>query len=121
MILPDSSIWIDHLAKADPFLVELLAGGRVAGHPLVTAEVMLGSLATRARTESQLDSLYQIAPASIAQTRTLVESRRLWSGGIGYVDANLLASALLTSGTKVLTRDKRFQAHAERLGIAYIR
>ena len=49
----------------------------------------------------------------------LIERESFWSTGIGYTDAHILASALLTLGGKLWTRDKRLQAQAERVGVAY--
>lgn len=50
---------------------------------------------------------------------TLIENDDLIATGIGYKDAHLLASALLTPGGKLWTRDKKLRLQAARLGIAY--
>ena len=102
MILPDSSVWIDHLVRPSARLTQLLEDEQVVGHALVTAEVMLGSLARRDYTARKLDDLDQLVLASVEQTRWLIERRQLWSVGIGYVDANLLASTLRTPGTLLM-------------------
>ena len=49
----------------------------------------------------------------------MIEARELHGTGIGYVDAHLLAATFLDSDGKLWTRDKRLQAQAERLGVAY--
>nr|MBW4036397.1 type II toxin-antitoxin system VapC family toxin [Pseudomonadota bacterium] len=38
--------------------------------------------------------------------------------GIGYIDAHLLASTLLTPDAALWTRDRRLHAAAQRLGLA---
>ena len=49
----------------------------------------------------------------------LIDVENLFASGIGYTDAHLLASALLTAGGKLWTRDRKLHAQAERLGVAY--
>ena len=44
MILPDSSVWIDHLRHGELRLVEFLGDDQVLVHPFVAAEIALGSL-----------------------------------------------------------------------------
>lgn len=40
----DTSIWMDHIDRADDLLVELLREGRILFHPMVIGEIMLGPL-----------------------------------------------------------------------------
>lgn len=47
----------------------------------------------------------------------MIEYDALWGTGLGYVDAHLLASARLTAGTRIWTRDQRLAAAAARLGV----
>jgi hypothetical protein len=54
-----------------------------------------------------------------ADVMRLIEVQQLHSTGIGYVDAHLLASARLTPGGKLWTRDTRLHVQADRLGIAF--
>ena len=49
---------------------------------------------------------------------TLVAYHRLWGSGVGWVDAHLLASALL-SGVRLWTLDRPLARQAERLGVAF--
>jgi hypothetical protein len=53
-----------------------------------------------------------------AQEPTGIEWHKLYSCGIGYVDAYLLASARITPGARLCSRDKRPRAQAERPGVA---
>jgi predicted nucleic acid-binding protein len=118
MVLADTSIWIDHLARGDGELARLLGGEAVLGHPFVTAEIALGSLSDPAATIASLETLPQARMASHGELMHLIESERLGGGGIGLVDAHLLAACRL-SGVAIWTRDKRLHAQAQRLGCAW--
>ena len=48
-----------------------------------------------------------------------IEHYRLMGKGIGYIDAHLLASAMLTNGATLWTRDKRLNAIAANLQIEF--
>jgi hypothetical protein len=47
-----------------------------------------------------------------AERITGVKERKLMGRGIGYVDAHLLASTLLTPGTQLWTLDRKLQSLA---------
>lgn len=49
----------------------------------------------------------------------MVEWHKLFSTGIGFVDAHLLAGVKMTDNATLLTKDDRLHVQAERLGIAY--
>ena len=121
MILVDTSVWIDHLRAHDTVLADLLGQGQVASHPFVIGELALGNLRQRARILVDLQSLPQTAVATGAEILRFIEVHSLAGLGIGYVDAHLLAGALLTPGTSLWTRDKGLRAAAERLGLAALR
>lgn len=119
MILVDTSVWIDHLHRSEPALVELLNGASVLQHPMVLGELALGSMRNR---EELLDSLAGLPSARVAahdEVMRFIEQRQLYGGGLSLVDVHLLASVLLTSGARLWTRDKRLHAAAGSLGIAY--
>ena len=59
--------------------------------------------------------------ATAAELLAFVEHHKLFGVGIGYVDAQLLASARLTDDAELWTRDRRLHAVADRLGLAYAR
>ncbi|SLN62987.1 Ribonuclease VapC32 [Roseivivax jejudonensis] len=118
MILADTSVWIDHLRHGDPDLARHLDAGEVACHPLVVAELALGTLRARDEILGLLDGLPALPLATVAEVRAMIEARRLMSRGIGYVDAGLVASCLLTPGTTLWSRDRRLAAVADQLGIA---
>lgn len=119
MILVDTAVWIDHLRDNDPHLAGLLDAGAVLGHPWVTGELALGSLQNRVEILRLLDDLAQATIATAAELRELVERQQLFSLGIGYVDAQLLAATMLTTDAALWTRDRRLHAAAQRLGVAY--
>ena len=119
MILVDTAIWIDHLRDGDAHLGILLDRGLVLGHPWVTGELALGSIRNRLEILRLLDDLPQATVATAAEVRELVEQRELFSVGIGYVDAQLLAATMLSTDAALWTRDRRLHAPAQRLGLAY--
>ncbi|WP_423367715.1 type II toxin-antitoxin system VapC family toxin [Burkholderia sp. LMG 32019] len=118
MILVDTSVWIDHLSAGDATLTTLLEAERVLIHPFVAGELALGSLRDR---ETVLDALRDLPAAAAAtddEVQRMIDVAPLYGLGIGYVDAHLLASVRLTSGSKLWTRDRRLLAAAERLQLA---
>jgi predicted nucleic acid-binding protein len=119
VILVDTSIWVDHLRSADAELAGLLEGGAVLGHPWVTGELALGSLAHRDEVIGLLTGLGQAVVATDAEMRLLIDREGLYGKGIGYVDAQLLASARLTPDARLWTRDKRLAEIAAGLGRGY--
>ena len=119
MIIVDTSIWVDHLKSGDPELTILLNAEKVFGHPLIVAELALGSLRSRELVLNLLDDLPQAQVASTAEVRTFIEANALYSRGIGYVDVSLLASCLLSTDTRIWTRDKRLARAAVDLKIGH--
>ena len=119
MILVDTSVWIDHLRDGNPALVALLLDSQVLAHPWVTGEIALGNLANRGEVLGLLGNLSQAAVATDTELRTLIDRHRLFGCGIGYVDVQLLAATMLTSGSALWSRDKRLAAIAADLGIAH--
>ncbi|MDO8666816.1 MAG: hypothetical protein Q7J79_09410 [Gemmatimonadales bacterium] len=117
-ILVDSSIWIQHLHRGLAPMQALLAEGSVAIHLFVRGEVALGRLHNRAEI---LASLHTLPPATIAgheEVLVLIEHQHLAGSGLGWVDAHLLASALIDH-TRLWTLDRPLAHAAERLGVAY--
>ena len=117
MILVDTSVWIDHLRAGNKDLRNLLNQGQVVIHPFIVAELALGSLKRRAQTLALLDLLPQVRVAQLSEVRRMIESRRLYSLGIGLTDAHLIASAFINAPTLLWTKDRRLRKAAERLGI----
>ena len=119
MILPDTAIWIDHIHGKDEQLAALLRGRMVLVHPFVIGEIALGSMK---RYDAIIESLTALKPTPVAsdeEVRVMIRQHKIMGAGIGYVDAHILASAMLVSGGSVWTRDKRLRRVAEAMDIAY--
>ena len=117
-VLADTSIWVDHFRRADAQLANLLDHGDVVIHPFVIGELFLGGLP---KSSGVLDDLNTLPKATIASNDEVLEfiaKRKLSGLGIGYVDAHLLASTMLTLEAAIWTRDKRLLAAARSLKLA---
>ena len=118
MILVDSSVWIDHLRRADEILTGLLDRKQVLMHPFVLGELALGHLRQRDVVLEALQDLHQATMARDEEVMHVIERQRLFGLDLGYVDAHLLAAVQLTPQASLWTRDKRLLAAAERLSLA---
>ena len=92
--------------------------GRLMMHPYVIGELSMGNLHDRAGFLKDLRRMDEAVKATDDEVFNLIETNRLFGSGIGWVDAHLLASTLLTDDVKLWTRDRRLNAAAERLGCA---
>jgi predicted nucleic acid-binding protein len=117
LILADTSVWIDHLRSENREMRRHLSQGDIVIHPFIIAELALGSLQDRGKTLALLDLLPQVRIPQLAEVRLLIETRRLYSLGVGLTDAYLIASILINSPTLLWTRDKPLRKVAEDLGI----
>ncbi|MCA0316827.1 MAG: VapC toxin family PIN domain ribonuclease [Proteobacteria bacterium] len=118
MILVDSSIWIDHLRATDARLSALLVRKEAVVHPFVLGELLLGMGANRPALMETFGDLPQAKVATRDEVLVLIDRHRLYGRGIGYVDAHLIASALLMIEARVWSRDRRLMTIAGELGIA---
>jgi hypothetical protein len=118
MILADTSVWVGHLRAASPHLQLALEEGRMLAHPLVIGELACGNLRQRTVILEALQALPSATPATHEEVLRLVEDRRLWGRGLGWIDAHLLASARLT-GCRLWTLHRRLRRAARDLGVAY--
>ena len=119
MILVDTSIWIDHLRSGSPTLAALLENDLVRTHNFVIGELACGNLRNRAEVLGLLQSLPQLAPATEDEALFFIEQQCLMGRGIGYIDAHLLAAAVM-HGARLWTKDKRLKAIAEEKGWAHV-
>jgi len=117
MVLADTSIWVEHLRRGEPALAKRLSDGLVLMHPFVTGELACGNLKNRSAILTDLEALPPARVASNPEVRQLVEERKLWGRGLGWIDAHLLASALL-SNCQFWTLDKRLEHTAAELGLS---
>ncbi|MCL4132735.1 UNVERIFIED_CONTAM: hypothetical protein GTU68_034106 [Idotea baltica] len=120
MILVDTSVWIDHLRDGNAILTRLLNEGHVLCHPLVVAEIALGSLKSREQVLGLLDDLRSVPIASTEEVRTLITTRKFFARGVGYVDVSLIASCLLLPRCMLWTSDKRLNVLADELDIRFV-
>jgi len=104
MILVDTSIWIDHLIKFNGELVKLLNSNRVCIHPFIIGELSCGNISNRKEILSLLNALPRVEPALEEEVITLIENKKLYGIGLGFVDVNLIASALIHE-VKIWTYD----------------
>lgn len=118
MILVDTSVWVAHFRQSVPLLKELLMEGHVLTHPSVIGELACGALPRRPQVLRWLGRIRTADVAHDAEVLTLIDEKHLWGRGIGWIDAHLLASALIT-GCELWTRDKRLRVAAQKLGLAF--
>lgn len=121
MVLVDTSVWIRSLAGKEPFrgiVDRLLADERVLGHELVYGELLIGDPGARSAMLAQYVRFSYAASVPHAEVMALVRARRLFGRGIGWIDAHLLASALV-SGALLYTADGPLAAIARELKIAH--
>ena len=96
MILVDTSVWVDHLRSGNRELKNLLGNEEVLVHPFVIGELACGSMGNREEILRLLRQLPEAPSAENHEVLALVEGKRLWGIGVGWVDVHLLASALLS-------------------------
>ena len=116
MILVDTSIWIDHLTKSDDDLIALLKLGKVCIHPFIIGELSCGNISNRSEILSLLKALPRVEPALENEVFTLIENKKLFGIGLGYIDVHLLTSALIHN-VKLWTRDKNLNKSAIKLTV----
>lgn len=117
MTLVDTSVWIDHLRKADPDLAKRLYDGAVVCHPFVIGEIALGDITRRPDVLELLQALPALDVAAHEIVLRFVEQHDLAASGLGWVDVHLLTAAR-TSGAQLLTHDRKLRAQAVRLRLA---
>jgi hypothetical protein len=118
VILVDTSVWIDHLRSGDPQLAAILARDSVLVHPFVIGELALGTLRQPELILTSLAKLPAAMKAKDSEVLGFIYKWKIAGLGIGYIDAHLLASAMLTAGASFWTRDKRLKEAAIRLSLA---
>jgi len=118
MVLADSSVWVAHLREGAVGLDALLKEGHVLCHPFVIGELACGNLKNRVEILSLLQALPAAVHAMHEEVMHFIESHGLMGKGLGYVDAHLLVSAVLTQAP-LWTFDKKLQESSSRLGLSY--
>jgi hypothetical protein len=64
-----------------------------------------------------MGALWEVKVARLSEVRRMIEYHALYSRGIGLIDAHLIASCLITSGTELWTPDISLRNVAQSLRI----
>ena len=118
MILVDTSVWIDHFHQSDEDLKKLLLSNQVCIHPYIFGELSCGNISNRKEVLSLLTTLRSIDLVLDEEVFILIEERKLFGKGLGFIDIHLLASALINR-VLIWTRDKSLMQVARELGVNY--
>jgi predicted nucleic acid-binding protein len=118
VILADTSVWADHFNRTDPVMTRLLQTRQILMHAFVMGELAIGNLPRRAESLAILRKLPVAAVSRHENVMQLIEDWQLFGCGLGFIDAHLLASVLLTSGAQLWTRDKALRKVARQLSLA---
>ena len=94
-ILIDTSILSKHLRSENRQVNELIEAGLVVTHPFILGELALGSMSDRMVKIAAFETLPLLPVADLDEVRHLIEIRKLYTRGIGYVDAHLISSLLI--------------------------
>jgi predicted nucleic acid-binding protein len=120
VILVDTSVWIDHLHRSEPKLVEALAADEVVSHTLVIQELALGSIKDRDALLDALVRLHALPVLTQPEILAMVNAHRLWGRGLSAVDAHLLGALLLSPRTLLWSRDKRLVSAAAEFDVPVV-
>lgn len=120
MILVDTSVWIDHLHRTEPRLVQELTHDEVGCHAMVIQELALGRLKDRGQVLDLLGALSRFPILRSDELLALVEARKLWGRGLSPVDAHLIGSCLLVPASRLWTRDRSLQSAAAAVGVTVV-
>jgi len=119
-VLVDTTVWVAHFKRRNESLVELLLGDDALAHPMVLGELACGT--PPAPRESTLGDIGLLRPATQAswdEVMVFIEREELYGLGCGIVDIALLASTLMTPGTRLWTLDRRLATLAARFDTAF--
>jgi predicted nucleic acid-binding protein len=120
-VLVDTSVWIRFLSNRAPYAGELdrlLAADEVSGHDFVYGELLIGDKGGRNALLANYERMDQALVVPHNEVVTFVRDRKLHGRGIGWIDAHLLASALV-GHLRLWTADPALLTLAKELGIAY--
>lgn len=118
MILPDTSVWIDHFRAGGGMLASILQREDLLLHPFVIGELALGYLPGPPDVIASLKLQFQAPVVDPDEILLFIGKHGLAGSGIGYVDVHLLASISSIANARLWTLDKRLHAVATKLAIA---
>ncbi len=119
MIIVDTNIWVTHFRSPIPALFKMLDDEYVYCHPFVLGELVSGSIANREGIIAELGEIFEPPVGRTEEFLAFVETRKLFSRGIGFVDCHLLLSAVLSGDSKIWTNDKRLKAVSIEMGLNF--
>lgn len=120
MVLVDTSVWIRALTGAEPYrtaLDDLLSRDEVLGHDLIYGELLVGDRGARTKLLTAYAQMHWAATIPHPEVVALVRDRKLHGLGIGWIDAHILASALVQAA-HFWTADEALASVAKTLGLA---
>ncbi len=121
IVLVDTSVWIRFLSNRAPCAAELdrlLGRGEVCGHEFVYGELLIGDKGGRTKLLADYAQMHYAPTVDHADVVDFVRGRRLLGRGVGWIDAHLLASALV-GRLRLWTTDPRLTVVAMELGVSY--
>jgi predicted nucleic acid-binding protein len=121
MILVDTSVWVRFLANRTPYAAELdrlLDRDEAAGHDLIYGELLIGDPGGRTDLLRSYDLMHRLPTVPHEDIVAFVQARKLRGRGIGWIDAHLLASTLVSHAT-LWTADEHLAGLAREFGVGY--
>ena len=116
MILVDTSVWVQDLRTGNERLRSLLYDEQVFCRLFVMGELACGTMGERQEVLDLLKALPQARVAEHEEVLQFLEGHHLYGSGLGWVDAHLLASTVLT-GCTLWTLDRPLRRAAIALKI----
>src|ERR1700716_184864 len=98
IVLVDTSVWIRFLSNRAPYAAELdglLSRDEVTGHDFVFGELLIGDKGGSKKLLVEYERMHQAPIVPHDDVVEFVRDRRLHGRGVGWIDAHLLASALV--------------------------
>jgi len=120
-VLVDTSVWIRFLSNRAPYAMEvdaLLSRDEVSGHDFVYGELLIGDKGGRKKLLTDYELMDQAPVVAHDEVVAFVRDRKLHGRGIGWIDAHLLASALV-GRLRLWTVDPPLATLARELNVAF--
>jgi predicted nucleic acid-binding protein len=120
-VLVDISVWIRFLSNRPPYAADLdalLSRDEVSGHDFVYGELLMGNRGGRKELLANYERMDRAPNVPHAEVVAFVRDRKLQGRGIGWIDAHLLASALV-GRLRLWTIDPALAELASDLGVAF--
>jgi predicted nucleic acid-binding protein len=95
-----------------------LSRDEASGHDFVYGELLIGDRGERKQLLANYEHMHRAPVVPHGDVVAFVRDRRLHGRGVGWIDAHLLASALV-GRLKLWTTDPRLATLAKELAIAY--